>query len=304
MTGRLQESDLPYAQKHLIVLPKQDPYSEAVIRKCHLDVLHGGMRDTLVQVREKYWIVRARQAVKKIIRSCVVCQRHNAQASRQTPAPLPASRVSQSEPFTVTGLDFSGQLIVKTSRSTRAVHLEVVQDMATPTFLLAFRRFVARRGIPSKVYSDNAKTFRKSNKALKKLCKIVTGEGVKEKITDWAIDWRYNVPYAPWWCGFYERLIRSVKVALKKTIGARCMNETELTTNVTEVGAVINSRPLTFVYGDQEIRPLYPAAFLTGKRLTMLHMRHTGDMPESSVDTIQRCRRQRAESLRTFWEKW
>ncbi|XP_064465083.1 uncharacterized protein LOC135376504 [Ornithodoros turicata] len=125
MTGRLQESDLPYAQKHPIVLPKQDPYSEAIIRKCHLDVLHGGMRDTLVQVREKYWIVRARQAVKKVIRSCVVCQRYNAQASRQTPAPLPASRVSQSEPFTVTGLDFAGPLIVRTSRSTRQIYFVI-----------------------------------------------------------------------------------------------------------------------------------------------------------------------------------
>ncbi|XP_064461732.1 uncharacterized protein LOC135371684 [Ornithodoros turicata] len=317
MTGTLQESDLPFAQKHRVVLPKQDPYSESIIRNCHLDVLHGGMRDTLVQVREKYWIVRARQADKKIIRSCVVCQRYNAQASRQTPAPLPASRVSQSEPFTVTGLDFAGSLIVRTIRSTRqiyfvifvcattrAVHLEVVQDMATPTFLLAFRRFVARRGIPSKVYSDNAYTFPKSNKELKKLWKTITADGVEEKITDWAIDWRYNVPYAPWWGGFYERLIRSVKVALKKTIGARCLNETELTTIVTEIEAVINSRPLTFVYDDQEIRPLFPAAFLTGKRLTILPASNTGDMPESSADTIQRCWRQRAESLRTVWGKW
>lgn len=133
---------------------------------------------------------------------------------------------------------------------------------------------------------------------------MVTGDGVKEKITDWTIDWRYNVPYAPWWGGFYERLIRSVKVALKKTIGARCLNETELTTIVTEIEAVINSRPLTFVYDDQEIRPLYPAAFLTGKRLTMLPAANTDDMPESSADTIQRGWRQRAERLSTFWEKW
>ncbi|XP_064488403.1 uncharacterized protein LOC135400501 [Ornithodoros turicata] len=316
MTGRLQESDLPYAQKHPIALPKQESYSETIIRKCHLDVLHGGLRDTLVQVREKYWIVRARQAVK------------NKKLGRMSTIQCAGFKTNPSAAASVKGTAVGAVYSYWTRlRRTTDGEDEPINEAdilryirmrnnegGTPgssagyghgnIFLLAFQRFVARRGIPSKVYSDNAKTFQKSNEELKKLWKIVTGEGVKEKIADWAIDWRYNVPYAPWWGGFYERLIRSVKVALKKTIGARCLNETELTTIVTEIEAVINSRPLTFVYDDQEIRPLYPAAFLTGKRLTMLPASNTGDMPESSADTIQRCWRQRAESLRAFWEKW
>ena len=52
---------------------------------------------------------------------------------------------------------------------TRAIHLELVRDLTAETFLCSFRRFVARRGAPSLIVSDNAKTFKASEKAIRRL---------------------------------------------------------------------------------------------------------------------------------------
>ncbi|XP_064475845.1 uncharacterized protein LOC135389743 [Ornithodoros turicata] len=317
LKGRLQESDLPYAQRHPVVLPKKNHYSEMLIRQYHWDLLHAGVRDTLVHLRERYWVVQGRQTVKKILKRCVVCQRFNARSSQQEAAPLPSPRVTKSEPFEVVGVDFAGPLVVKTQRSTkqmffvifvcattRALHLELVQDMATSTFLFALRRFIARRGIPRIVYSDNAKTFQKSNKELKKLWDVVSSATTKETIADWRIQWRYNAPYAPWWGGFYERLIRSVKVALKKTIGAKCLNEVELNTIIAEIEAVLNSRPITYVYENENEQPLSPAECLAGKRLVTIPDCTAESLPENTATNLQRFWQQRTSSLKTFWERW
>ncbi|XP_064482842.1 uncharacterized protein LOC135395675 [Ornithodoros turicata] len=317
VAGRLHHSDLPYDQKHPVVLPKKNHYAELLIRQYHWDLLHAGVRDTLVQLREKFWIVHARQLIKSILKKCVVCQRYNVRAARQETAPLPSTRVTQSEPFAVTGLDFAGPVWIKAQRSakeayfvifvcavTRAVHLELVEAMSATAFLLAFRRFVARRGIPKVVYSDNAKAFRKSNKEIRNLWDVTHGHEIEEKIAEWRVEWRYNVPYAPWWGGFYERLVRSVKVTLKKTIGARCLKEAELNTILTEVEAILNSRPITFVYEEEGTHPLCPSAFLTGKRLTTLPNTKASDVPESSGSTLQIMWQKRAENLNTFWKRW
>ena len=46
-----------------------------------------------------------------------------------------------------------------TCATTRAIHLEVLTDLSTETFLLAFRRFVSWKSLPTVVMSDNASTY-------------------------------------------------------------------------------------------------------------------------------------------------
>lgn len=186
ITGRLQQSEKPYHEQHPIVLTSGHRLADLITRRCHLQVLHGGVRDTLVQLRENFYIVRARQLVKRLIKGCITCQRFNARPATEVIAPLPRDRVTEAQPFEITGVDFAGPLLVKgesamhksyvtlfTCAVTRAVHLELVRDMSTESFLMALRRFISRRGIPRVIYSDNALSFKRANKELSQLWRTI-----------------------------------------------------------------------------------------------------------------------------------
>ena len=164
------------------------------------------------------------------------------------------------------GLDFAGPLfcsdfpnhkfylLLFTCSVVRGIHLEITDSLALPDCILAVRRFISRRGLPSTIYSDNAKTF----KAFSKQIGAIFGH--------LAPSWRFIAPLSPWWGGWWERLIKSVKSSLKKSLGTSCLTRCELETTVLEIEACINSRPLTYASGEIEHdNPLTPAHFLIGR---------------------------------------
>lgn len=300
------------------MLPKDDHFSKLLITEAHRRLLHAGVRDTLVQLRERFWIVRARQMIKKEIKKCIACQRLNARPMSEVTAPLPADRVTEAEAFEVVGVDFAGPVWVtarKTKRKayltlftcavTRAVHLEMVPDMTAETFLRALRRFVSRRGVPRVIYSDNALAFKRSKKDLSELWNVLRDEEVRNYFANSRIQWKFIAERAPWWGGFYERLIRSVKNSLKKVIGRRVLTEEELVTLLTEVEAIINSRPLTYAYSEaQEPQPLSPSHFTTGKRLTSLPKPSDSDLQNGDAESLRRLWKLREDFLKEFWQRW
>ena len=75
---------------------------------------------------------------------------------------------------------------------------------------------------------------------------------------------------APWWGGFFERLVKQVKSCLRKTLGRSKLSFDELTTILVEVEAVLNSRPLTYLYSDDVEEPLTPSHLVIGRRLLTL----------------------------------
>ena len=112
-----------------------------------------------------------------------------------------------------------------TCAQVRAIHLELTESLSQADILLAFRRFAARRGFPSHVISDQAKYFKAADASLRRYL------GNRAPI------WSFTVPVAPWYGGFHERLIRSVKVGLRKSLGTRCFTRTELETALFEIEA-------------------------------------------------------------------
>ncbi|GFT61007.1 integrase catalytic domain-containing protein [Trichonephila clavipes] len=143
--------------------------------------------------------------------------------------------------------------------------------MTTDTFLLAFRRFVAQRGLCSMVISDNVRTFKRAELELQQMRKVLNHADVKNFYSAHSIKWNYIVERAAWWGGFYERMVRSVKVALRKTLGSLSLTTEQLLTVLTEIEGMINSRPITYVDSEtEEPIPLTPAHFIIGKRITSL----------------------------------
>ena len=129
-----------------------------------------------------------------------------------------------------------------TCASTRAVHLELVRDMGVDTFVLAVRRFTSRRGLPVTFMSDNAKTFRSSSKEVRQISRSFE---VNKYLTNNRITWRFIVERAPWWGGFWERMVQGVKRCLRRTIGHSNLNLDQLSTLLVEIEAILNARPLT-----------------------------------------------------------
>ena len=238
----------------------------------------------MLHVRHKYWILRGREVAKKHIRKCVVCKRIEGLPFKFNVTPdLPEFRVSDDPPFTHTGIDFAGPLITTgvfntersefksyiclfTCASTRAVHLELVEALGVNEFIRCFRRFSARRGLPSTLISDNAKTFKAMSKEVKNL---VLAKGLHTHLESRGIKLRFILDRSPWQGGMWERLIRSVKRCIVKIVGRAMLSFMELSTLLVEIESVINARPLTYIYDDVECVsfPLSPSHLMNGRNV-------------------------------------
>ncbi|XP_065189637.1 uncharacterized protein LOC135820248 [Sycon ciliatum] len=179
-------------------------------------------------------------------------------------------------PFTTTGVDYFGPVTVKsgnesvkawvvlfTCLTTRAVHLEAVRDMTTKTFLMAYRRFIARRGTPKKIISDNGKQFKLASTILDNVWNAIDEcPDVVNYLTANGTTWSFITELAPWMGGFYERMVQTVKRSLRKSIGRSLLTHYEFEMLLIEVEAVVNARPLTYVSDDPTPLVITPAHFL------------------------------------------
>lgn len=185
--GGLANADIPEETKHPLILPPQAQISQLIIRDAHYATIHGGPQLMLAHLRRSYWITRARQIVKSVIHHCPICVRYDQPQNEQLIGKLPADRVTQTECFMSTGLDFASPFVIRRQRgrppaiercskqpvmstlkawivifvrlSTRAVHIDVVIGLTIEEFLGAFERFTMRKGRCVKLISDNGKTF-------------------------------------------------------------------------------------------------------------------------------------------------
>ncbi|XP_065658842.1 uncharacterized protein LOC136083375 [Hydra vulgaris] len=268
LRGRFENSN--FTAKHpLILRGKESWFTILLIRNCHEKVLHHGIESTLNKVRSQFWIIKGRSTIKSIIRQCVICKKFQGRTLLPPSSPnLPDFRVNNLYSFQSTGLDYAGPLFIKTiikdvfckvyvllltCASSRAIHLELTPDMKVPTFIRAFKRFAARIGYPELIISDNFKTFKSKEVKI-----YMTKNDVKQK---------FILPASPWWGGFYERLVRSVKITLKKTIGKALLSYEELETILCKIESVINSRPLYYRSEDDTHKALTPYHLMFGRNI-------------------------------------
>lgn len=272
LKGRFANSDLIYEQQHPIILRSDSHFTKLVIRDAHERVFHQGVESTLSKVREDYWIPKGRKTVKTVLRMCYLCLRYQGKPIYPPETPdLPDFRVShRMHAFQATGFDCAGPLYVKdgqgstyrtskvyilllTCATSRAVHLELIPDLDSNATIRGLKRFFARRGIPDLVVHDNFKTFR--------------GACVKEFLLRVGVKQRPILAKAPWWGGFYERLVRTVKLSLVKVLRKAKLTFEELMTVLCEVEAVVNGRPLVYASEDDLGEPLSPNHLIHGRNV-------------------------------------
>ena len=294
-----------------------------MVRDAHIRVCHNGVKETLTEVRSRYWIIKGRSLTKSLVHRCTTCRRYDGAPFRgPPPPPLPKFRVKDDPAFTYTGVDFAGPIFVRSEVSsnsvkvwicvftclvTHAVHLDIVCDLSAGTFLRCLKRFAARRGLPHKFLSDNGKTFQA---AAKLLCAVFKDPTVQEYLTAQGSQWIFNVEYAPWWGGVFERMVKSTKRCLRKMIGRASFTRDELLTAVVEIEAVINSRPLSYVSAMDVEEPLTPSHLLVGRRILSLpdylgHRCEPSDEDfEVSASQLTKRMKHLASVLNHFWRRW
>lgn len=157
--GRLRNAPLPYSQKHPIILSSNHILTDLIIRDQHLNNFPMGPQLLLTTLRETYWIIHAKGAVKRVLSKCVLF-RARPRSPAQRMGDLPACRVTPSRAFNHVGVDYARPLCVKISRNksskaymclfvcmaTKAINLELVSDLTTKMFVNALKRFIFRRG--------------------------------------------------------------------------------------------------------------------------------------------------------------
>ena len=145
--------------------------------------------------------------------------------------------------------------------STRAVHLELTQNLSVHAFLQAFQHFASCRGLPVRLMSDNAKTFKSAAKEVKA---ITRSNKVQRYLATKGVTWKFIIAKAPWHSGFWERLIQSTKRYLKKSLGRTSLDFEELRTLLVEIAGT-----LTYVYDNEEgiSYPLTPSLLISSRQI-------------------------------------
>ena len=226
--GRIHNAPLDQIVKFPYLLPPKSKLTDLIIMEAHDETLHAGVESTVTILRQKFWIPTIRQRVKSIIHKCVKCRKVLGKSYRTPdPPPLPKDRLKEAPPFTVTGVDFTGALQIRnkdgntgkvyiclfTCANTRAIHLELVPNLSEETFLLAFRRFAARKSVPQIMLSDNALTYTAAAKTIERITK-----SLQESVSTFGTIWKFIPGRAPWYGGWWERLIGLTKTCIKRSL--------------------------------------------------------------------------------------
>lgn len=188
----------------------------------------------------------------------------------------------------------------------KAIHLELVSDLTTDAFVAALRRFIARRGYPSLIWSDHGTNFVGAKRELKELHDFLCSQQVKRTISEFCnsknIEWRFIPERAPHFGGLWESAVKSTKFHLARVVGSVKLTFEEFSTILTQVEACLNSRPLTpmSTADDDGIEVLTPGHFIIGKPLTAL------PDPSFSYRSFSLLRRWHLcqNLVRHFWQRW
>ncbi|XP_046580145.1 uncharacterized protein LOC124287683 [Haliotis rubra] len=286
--GRLGKSDLERNLKHPVIISGKHYVAVLLVRHHHDLIQHQGRHFTEGALRSAgWWIMGVKRLVSSVIHKCVTCKKLRGQQETQIMADLPADRLTRSPPFTYVGVDTFGpwEVITRKTRGgvayskrwailfnclvTRAIHIEVTEEMSTSSSINALRRFVALRGKVQQFRSDRGTNFLGATEILKVDTVNVEDKPVQDFLSKEQAKWLFNPPHSSHIGGSWERMIGPVRRILDRmmsNVSPKKFTHEVLTTFMAEVSAIVNSRPIVPVSSDPE-QPhlLTPATLLTQK---------------------------------------
>ncbi|XP_063821265.1 uncharacterized protein LOC135071404 [Ostrinia nubilalis] len=311
MNGRVSATpDMPSFTKRPIILDGRHHTARLLVTHYHKKAAHGLNELVVNEIRQRYWILRLRNTIRSIALRCTICTIRRASPVPPPMGDLPPERLAHHRrPFTFVGLDYMGPMIVAVGRrrekryvalftclTTRAIHLEIVHSLSADAAVMCLRRFVARRGTPCKILSDNGTAFVGANNLLLASYQQCFGD----ECANQHISWQFIPPSAPNMGGAWERMVRTVKTALKAMLAEQVPKDELLCTALHEAEALVNSRPLTHASSEPHApESLTPFHFLIGSS-SPYHPIKT-----DAGDLLSRSDWKKSQRLaELFWQRW
>ena len=320
--GRLRNAQVTFSEKHPFLLPREHPFTKLLVINYHNEGKHQGGHLTHAFVRQAgFYILKGKSLAREIVKDCFTCKNLRGKPETQMMADLPSDRLEQTAPFTNVGIDVFGHFHIKEGQSTRrhssikkvwvlilvclpsrAIHLEPLPSMDTPSFLNALTRFISIRGPCRIIRSDQGSNFLGAINQMEAIDMGTLDKQLKKR----NIKWILNPPYSSHMGGSWERKIGSVRRVLEATfalMGPRNLNYDEFMTMIAEASYVVNQTPLwTHTEDPNDPKPLTPAMLLT--------MRSDNDIVREEYDEKDlmrygKLRYRRCQYLADqFWIRW
>ena len=257
------------------------------------------------------WIIGCSTEVSSFIFKCVKCRKYRKHNQDQRMGDLPSERLEATPPFTYSGMDCFGPFCVKEGRKevkrygllftcmcSRAIHVEVLDDLSTDCFLNALRCFIAIRGNVSQLHCDQGTNFIGARNELFTLA-------TQEKVKELGVSFIFNPPASSHMGGVWERQIRTIRNVLRSILdqSASRLDTSSLGTFMYEAMAIVNSRPLTVECINAPVgpEPLTPNHILTMKSAVISPP--SGEFVKKDLYLQKRWKRVQYLA-NVFWTRW
>ena len=284
--GRAHNSKASYSFQHPIILHGKHPVTKLIVQSEHLRLLYAGPNLLTCSISRHYYILRCNKVVRSVTRSCAIYRRISAKPRTQILGQLPIERITPDLVFDKAGVDYAGPVHIKygsvrkptviksyicifVSLSVKAVHLELVSDLTTDAFIACLRRFIARRGKPTLIWSDHGTNFVGAACEIKELVEYLESQKVQKAVSEFCsmqnIQWKFTPERAPHFGGIWEAAVKSMKTHLRRVVAEIKLTFEEFVTVLAQIEACLNSQPLVAMPNDDDgIEPLTPGHFLIG----------------------------------------
>ncbi|XP_063892244.1 uncharacterized protein LOC110380377 isoform X2 [Helicoverpa armigera] len=313
--GRLDNSPYDYNIKHPILLCCKHHITKLIFHKYHYDLLHAGPQLLIASIRQMYWPLGGRNLSKSVVKHCIKCFKFKCQNVQPVMGQLPVNRTQLEFPFLNSSVDYAGPILIADRKgrgcklvkaylcifvclAVKAVHIELVTDLTKEGYMAALNRFVARRGKPKSILSDNGTNFVGTCNELQQLLKQ---SNISYEVAQRGIEFTFAPPYSPHFNGIAEAAVRSTKHHLKRLLQLTHFTYEEMVTCLTQIEAVLNSRPLTPLSSDPlDFTVLTPSHFLIGRSLMAVPHPQVSDV---NIGRLERYHR--VEHIKQhFWKRF
>lgn len=297
-----------------VILCQNHKFTRLLVTWYHIHNLHKGVDTVINHLRESFWIPKCRTVVRSVFKACLKCKLREPKIKPVQMGDVPKIRSEKCEyAFTYVGIDYFGPMFVKVGRkifkvwgalftcmTTRGIHVELVYSLTTNSAIMAITRFMNLRGVPLRIYSDNATCFEGSKNELEKFRATLDHQEISDKLSIRDVEWSMIPPASPHFGGAWERMVRSVKEGLKVLIDIEVPSHEVLSTALSEIVNTINNRPLTYVSSEpHDLRPLSPNDIIL---LRTNHSQYNTKMEYNyNPKTTWKLAHQLADN---FWSRW